>query len=50
MFLRCFSVACFILHNFNDALLNSEYPASLKYADITPIFKKDGKTGKTIDP
>ena len=25
----------------------SEYPASLKYADITPIFKKDDKTDKT---
>ena len=26
---------------------SSEYPASLKYADITPIFKKDDKTDKT---
>ena len=25
----------------------SEYPASLKYANITPIFKKDDKTDKT---
>ena len=25
----------------------SEYPASLKYVDITPIFKKDDKTDKT---
>ena len=25
----------------------SEYPASLKYADITPVFKKDDKTVKT---
>ena len=23
---------------------SSEYPGSLKYADITPIFKKDDKT------
>ena len=40
-------IAYFILHNFNNALSNSEYPASLKYADITPIFKKDDKTSKT---
>ena len=26
---------------------SSEYRASLKYADITPIFKKDDKTDKT---
>ena len=26
---------------------SSEYPASLKYADITLIFKKDDKTDKT---
>ena len=25
----------------------SEYPASLKYSNITPIFKKDDKTDKT---
>ena len=37
----------FILHNFNKALSCSEYPASLKYADITPIFQKDDKTDKT---
>ena len=40
-------IAYFILHNFNNALSCSEYPASLKYADITPIFKKDDKTDKT---
>ena len=37
----------FILHNFINALPSSEYPASLKYVDITPIFKKDDKTDKT---
>ena len=37
-------IAYFILHNFNNALSCSEYPASLKYADITTIFKKDDKT------
>ena len=40
-------IAYFILHIFNITLLSSEYPASLKYADITPIFKKDDKTDKT---
>ena len=40
-------IAYFILHNFNNALPCSEYSASLKYADITPIFKKDDKTDKT---
>ena len=40
-------IARFILHNFNNASSCSEYPASLKYADITPIFKKDDKTDKT---
>ena len=40
-------IAYFILHNFNNALSCSEYSASLKYANITPIFKKDDKTDKT---
>ena len=33
-------IAYFILHNFNNALSSSQYPASLRYAYITPIFKK----------
>ena len=40
-------IAYFILHNFSNTLSCYEYPASLKYADITPIFKKDDKTDKT---
>ena len=40
-------ITFFLLHNFNKALQSSEYPASLKYADIKPIFKKDDKTDKT---
>ena len=40
-------IAHFILHNFNNALSCSEYPTSVKYADITPVFKKDHKTDKT---
>ena len=40
-------IAYFILHNFSNALSCAEYPASLKYVNITPIFKKDDKTDKT---
>ena len=40
-------IAYFILHNFNNALSSCEYPASLKYAKITAIFKKDDRTDKT---
>ena len=40
-------IAYFVLHNFYNALSSSEYPASLKYADITAIFNKDYKTDKT---
>ena len=43
-------IAYFILHDINKALSCSEYPTSLRYADITPIFKKDDKADKTIDP
>ena len=32
-------ITYFILHNFNNSLSCSEYPASLKNADITPILK-----------
>ena len=37
-----------MLHYFNNALSSSEYPASLKYLDITPIFKKDDKNDIAI--
>ena len=40
-------IAYFILHNINNALSCSEYPTSLRYVDITPIFKKDDKADKT---
>ena len=40
-----------MMHNINNfnitSLPSSEYPASLKYADITPIFEKDDRTDKT---
>ena len=42
-----YQIAYFILHYFSNAFSCSEYPASLKYADITPIFKKDDKTENT---
>ena len=37
-----------MLHYFNNALSSSEYPASLKYLDITPISKKDDKNDTAI--
>ena len=40
-------MAYFILHNFNNALSISEYPFSLKLADIAPIFETDHRTNKT---
>lgn len=40
-------IQCFILHNFNRKLTSSEYPVSLKYVDIRPIFKKYDKSGKS---
>ena len=44
-------IAYFILHNLNNTLSRCEYPASLKYADITPIFKKNVKLIRlTVDP
>ena len=33
-----------MLHDFSNTFASSEYPPSLKYVDITPIFKKDDKT------
>ena len=44
-------IAYFILNNFNNASWSSGYPGSLKYADITPIFKNMIKLIRlTIDP
>ena len=39
-------MAYFILNNFNKTLLSAGYHASLKFADITLIFKNDNKTDK----
>ena len=38
----------YIMHNFNNAASISEFPVSLKCADITPIFEKDDKINKTV--
>ena len=41
----------FILHDLDSALSSSKCPSNLKCADITPISKKNDKTGNTnIDP
>ena len=37
----------FLYHNFNNSLSWSTFPAGMKYADVTPIYKKDDKTDKT---
>ena len=41
-------VSCFVYNNFNNALSSSQYPNRLMYADVTPVFKKDDKSGKAI--
>ena len=40
-------MAYLILHNFSNALSRSEYPDNTKFGNITPIFKKDNKSGNT---
>ena len=37
----------FVYNNFNNALSSSQYPNGLKYADVTPAFKKDDKSEKS---
>ena len=34
-------------HNFNNLLSCSTFPTGMKYANVTPIHKKDDKTDKT---
>ena len=31
----------YIFHNFDNSLSSHVFPKSLKYADVTPIFKED---------
>ena len=37
-----------IHHNFNNSLSNSLFPTALKYAGITPVFKKNVKLSKKL--
>ena len=39
-------VSYFLYHNFNNSLSCSAFPAAMKYAEVTPIHKKDDKTDK----
>ena len=40
-------ISHFLYHNFNNSLSCSTFPTGMKYADVTPIHKKDDKTDKT---
>ena len=40
-------ISYFVYNNFNNALSNSQCPNGLKYADVTPLFKKDDKSDKS---
>ena len=42
-------ISHFLHHNFNNSLSCSTFPTGMKYADVTPIHKKDDKTHKTND-
>ena len=39
-------VSYFLYHNFDNSLSCSTFPAGMKYAEVTPIYKKDDKTDK----
>ena len=39
-------VSYFLYHNFNNSLPCSTFPTAMKYAEVTPIHKKDDKTDK----
>ena len=38
-----YAMALFIYHDFNNSPLSSSFPTGLKYADVSPVFKKDNK-------
>ena len=40
-------ISHFLYHNFNNSLSCSTFSTGMKYADVTPIHKKDDKTDKT---
>ena len=37
-------ISHFLYHNFNNSLSCSTFPTGMKYADVTPVHKKDDKT------
>ena len=39
-------VSYFLYYNFNNSLPCSTFPTAMKYAEVTPIHKKDDKTDK----
>ena len=39
-------ISYFLYHNFKNSLSCATFPTSMKYTDVTPIHKKDDKTGK----
>ena len=43
-------ISYFEYNNFNNALSSSQYPNDVKYADVTPVFKTDDKSGKSNYP
>ena len=40
-------ISYFVYNNFHNALSSLQYPNGLKYADVTPVFKKDDKSDKS---
>ena len=40
------SFASFIAKDFNDCIDKGVFPDDLKYADVTPVHKKKGKSDK----
>ena len=40
-------ISYFVYNNFKNALLSSQNPNGLKYADVTPAFKQDDKSDKS---
>ena len=36
----------FLCHNFNNSLSCSTFPTAVRYAEVTPIHKKDNKIDK----
>ena len=40
-------ISYFLYNNFHNALSSLQYPNGLKYADVTPVVKKDDKSDKS---